>query len=162
METQKIINLLNKKDVESREFVTRKWYVINDTNNTNYDGLNGNNPSNVKLETESLKPNLCDYSDACILVTGKITVTGGGNNTRVAFKNCAPFTKCSGRINDEHVEEADNLDLIMPMYNLIEHSDNYQDSSASLYQYKRDETPNNNVNTITTDNSESFKYKSIV
>ena len=50
----------------------------------------------------------------------------------------------------------------MPMYNLVEHSDNYQDSSVSLYQYKRDETPNNNVNTIATDNSESFKYKSMV
>ena len=158
METQKIINLLNKNDVESRKFTTRKWYVINDTNNRDYGGLNNNNPSTVKFETKVRKPNFCDYSDAYILVTGTISVVGGNDNNKVAFKNCAPFTKCTVQINDEYVEEADNLDIIAPMYNLIEHSDNYQDSSATLYQYKRDEPPNGNV-VITANNSKSFTYK---
>ena len=58
------------------------------------------------------------------------------NLTRLALKNCAPFTKCNLKINDEHVDTAENLDIVMPMYNLIEYSDNYQDSSAALYQYK--------------------------
>ena len=58
------------------------------------------------------------------------------NATKLALKNCAPFTKCNLEINDEHVDTAENLDLVMPMYNLIEYSDNYQDSSATLYQYK--------------------------
>ena len=78
----------------------------------------------------------------------------------VLLKNCAPFTKCNLEINDEHVDTAENLDITMPMYNLIEYSDNYQDSSATLYQYKRDEPPEANAfNDLTTDTSSSFKYK---
>ena len=92
----------------------------------------------VKYETKVIKSDLCDYSDTYILVTGNITVTGGDANTRVAFKNCALFTKSITHINDEHVDNADNLDIIMPMYNLIEYSDNYSDSSRSLWQFKRD------------------------
>ena len=155
METQKIVNLLNNNDVESRKLVTRKWYVINDLNNTGYGGRGNNNPKNVKFETKGLKPNLCDYSDAVILVLGKITTVGGDNATKVAFKNCAPFTKCVLQI---HVETVDNLDIIAPMYNLVEYSDNYQDSSATIYQFKRDEAPDNNAE-ITINNSSSFKYK---
>ena len=80
--------------------------------------------------------------------------------TRVALKNCAPFTKCNLEINDEHVDTAENLDITMPMYNLIEYSDNYQDSSATLYQYKRDEPPEaNDINNLTANNSDSFKYE---
>ena len=82
----------------------------------------------VKYETKVIKSDLCDYSDTYILVTGNITVTGGDANTRVAFKNCALFTKSITHINDEHVDNADNLDIIMPMYNLIEYSDNYSDT----------------------------------
>ena len=82
------------------------------------------------------------------------------NDTRLALKNCAPFTKCNLEINDEHVDTAENLDIVMPMYNLIEYSDNYQDSSATLYQYKRDEPPEDNaVANLTAINSSSFKYK---
>ena len=99
-----------------------------------------------KFETKVIKSNLCDYSDAYILVTGDITATGGDANTRVAFKNCAPFTKCITHINDEHVDNADNLDIIMPMYNLIEYSHNYSDTSASLWQFKRDKQNMNNGN----------------
>ena len=62
---------------------------------------------------------------------------GGDANTRVAFKSCAPFTKCTIHINDEHVDGADNLDSIMRMYNLIESSVNYSDTSGSLQQFKK-------------------------
>ena len=92
METQKIVNLLGDADSESSKFVTRKWYVINDQNNRNY-GERNEDCATVKFETKVIQSNLCDYSDANILVTGDITATGGDTNTRVAFKNCAPFTK---------------------------------------------------------------------
>ena len=119
--------------------------------------------TNVKFETEVLKSNLRDYSDAYILVTGDITATGGDANTRVAFKNCAPFTKCITHINDEHVDNADNLDIVMPMYNLTEYSDNYSDTSGSLWRFKRDKSPitnTGNPDNVSTANSTSFKYKS--
>ena len=78
----------------------------------------------------------------------------------MALKNCAPFTKCNLEINDEHVDTAENLDIVMPMYNLIEYSDNYQDSSATLSQYNRDEPPEADaVADLTANNSSSFKYK---
>ena len=163
MENQKIINLLDKIDTDSKHFSTKKWYIINDENNTNY-GVNkdtgANNPDTIKYDTRVLKPNLCDYAEAYILVDGTIRGTGGNNNTRLALKKCAPFTKCNLEINDDHVDTAENLDITMPMYNLIEYSDNYQDSSATLYQHKRDEPPEANaINDLTTDTSSSFKYK---
>ena len=163
MENQKIINLLDKIDTDSKHFVTKKWYIINDENNTNY-GVNkdtgADNPDTIKYDTKLLKPNLCDYGEAYILVDGTIRGTGGNNNTRLALKNCAPFTKCNLEINDEHVDTAENLDRAMPMYNLIEYSDNYQDSSATVYQYKRDEPPEADaVADLTTNTSSSFKYK---
>ena len=163
MENKKIINLLDKIDTDSKHFATKKWYIINDENNTNY-GVNkdtgANNPDTIKYDTRVLKPNLCDYAEAYILVDGTIRGTGGNNNTRLALKKCPPFTKCNLEINDEHVDTAENLDITMPMYNLIEYSDNYQDSSATLYQYKRDEPPEANaINELTTDTSSSFKYK---
>ena len=93
------------------------------------------------------------------MIDGTITAAAANANTRLALKNCAPFTKCNLEINDEHVDTAENLDS-MPMYNLIEYSDNYQDSSATLYQYKRDEPLEaNTINNLTTDTSSSFKYK---
>ena len=81
--------------------------------------------------------------------------------TRLALKSCAPFNKCNLEINDEHVDTAENLDIVMPMYNLIEYSDNYQDSSATLYQYKRDESPPeaDPIADLTHNNSTSLKYK---
>ena len=78
------------------------------------------------------------------------------------LKICAPFTRCVTHVNDEHVETAENLDIITPMYNLIECSDNYADSSGSLYHFERDESPMNdarNPNNVALDNSTSFKYK---
>ena len=159
MENQKIINLLDKIDTDSKHFAK----IINDENNTKY-GVNKdtgeNNPDTIKYDTRVLKPNLCDYAEAYIFVDGTIRGTGGNNNTRLALKNCAPFTKSNLEINDEHVDTTENLDITVPMYNLIEYSDNNQDSSATLYQYKRDEPPAvNAINDLTIDNSNSFKYK---
>ena len=103
---------------------------------------------------------MCDYVEAYILVDGTIKATNALNATRLALKNCAPITKCNLEINDEHVDTAENLDIVMPMYNLIEYSDNYQDSSATLYQYKRSESPEDDaVADLTADNSDSLKYK---
>ena len=132
METQKIVNLLGDANNESSKFATRKWYVINDQNNTDY-GDGDENGTTIKFETKVIKSNLCDYSDAYILVTGNITATGGDANTRVAFKNCAPFTNWVIHIKDEHVDNADNLDIVMPMYNLIEYKNNYSNTSGSLW-----------------------------
>ena len=163
MENQKIINLLDKIDTDSKHFATKKWYIINDENNTNY-GVNkdtgADNPDTIKYDTRVLKPNLCDYAEAYILIDGTIRATNAVNATRLALRNCAPFTKCNLEINDEHVDTAENLDIVMPMYNLIEYSDNYQDSSATLYHYKRDEPPEDDaVADLTADNSDSLKYK---
>ena len=103
---------------------------------------------------------MCDYAKAYILVNGTIRAAAADNDTRLALKNCAPFTKCNLEINDEHVDAAENLDIVMPMYNLIEYSDNYQDSSATLYQYKLDEPSETDaVSNLTFGNSNSFKYK---
>ena len=163
MENQKIINLLDKIDTDSKHFATKKWYVINDENSTNY-GVNKDTgadaPDTIKYDTRVLKPNLCDYAEAYILVDGTIRVANALNATKLALKNCAPFIKCNLEINDEHVDTAENLDIVMPMYNLIEYSDTYQDSSATLYQYKRDESAEANaIDDLTADNSSSFKYK---
>ena len=160
MENQKIINLLDKIDTDSKHFATKKWYIINDENNTSY-GVNkdtgADNPDTIKHDTRVLKPNLCDYAELYILVDGTIRATNAVNATRLALKK---FTKCNLEINDEHVDTAENLDIVMPMYNLIEYSDNYQDLSATLYQYKRDEQPEDDpVPALTADNSSSFKYK---
>ena len=99
-----------------------------------------------------------DYADAYILVTCDITVGGNDADTKVAFKNCHPFVKSEIRLNHERVEDADNLNLITNMNNLLEYSNNYSDSTASLYQFKRQEPLANNYNL--TDASSSFKYKS--
>ena len=131
MGIQKIANFLGDVDNKSSKFVTRKWYVINDQNNTDY--REGNEDSTtVNFETKVIKSNLCDYSDAYILATGNIAATGGDANTKFAFKNCAPFTKRIAHINDEHVDNADNLDVIMPTNNLIEYNNHYSDTSGIL------------------------------
>ena len=131
METQKIVNLLSDAVNESPKFETRKWYVINDKNNRLWEG--NESGTIVKFETKVIKSNLYDYSDAYILVTGHITATNRDANTRVAFKNCAPFTTCPTHINDEHVVGVDNLDIIMNTYKLIEYSNNYSETPGSLW-----------------------------
>ena len=116
MENQKIANLLNESDNESSKFATRKWSIINDQSNVQY-GIGNENDSTIKFETKVIKIH---------------------HDTKVAFKNCAPFRRCITHINDEHVETAENLDIIMLMYNLLEYSGNYSDTNGSLWQFKRD------------------------
>ena len=111
----------------------------------------------IKFQTETIKSSLYDYSDAFILVTVNITVNAA-NDTDVAFKNCAPFSTCKTVINDVFVDRAEHIYIAMPMYNLIEYSDNYSDTSGSLWQFKRDEVPANNAD-LSIDNSKLFKYK---
>ena len=135
------------------KFATKKWYVL-DSQTTKRKYKPGNT---IKFETGTVKPSLCDYSDAFILVTGNIIVNAN-NNTDAAFKNCAPFSTCTTKINDIFVDEANHIYIAMPMYNLIEYSDNYSDTSGSLWQFKRDEVPVNNAD-LTIDGSKSFKYK---
>ena len=131
----------------------KKWCVIDSETKGSYPH---HNP--ITFLTSSLQSSPCDYSDAYILVTGDITVTGGNTNTKVAIKNCAPFEKCRTEINDTFVDEADFINIAMPMHNLIEYSDNYCDTSGSLWQFTREEIATNaNVCNV---NSSSFKYKS--
>ena len=149
METQKTINLLNDSINEQSEFATKRWYVI-DSQTTKGKYKQGDT---IKFETQTIKSSLCDYSDAFIIVTGNITVAAN-NNTDAAFKN----STCTTKINDVFVDEANHIYIAMPMYNLIEYSDNYSDTSGSLWQFKRDEVPANNAD-LTINNSQSFKYK---
>ena len=157
METQKISNLLNKSDLGSKKFVTRKWYVIDSQSNNN----NYNKADSIKFDRKAIKPNLCDYSEAYILVTGNIQTKNNGDGTPVSFKNYAPFRKCSSYINDEYLEQTEFLDVVMAIYNLIEYSDNYEDSTGSLYHFKRDEiTTGNNADVdIAANNSTPFTYR---
>ena len=152
METQKIIKLLNKSENEYSKFATTKWYIIDSESKGNY-----SHQHPIRFLTKSLESSPCDYSDAYILVTGDIDATGGDNNTKVAFKNCAPFEKCKTEINETFADEADIINITMPMYNLIEYSDNYSDTSGSLWNFKRDEIEEDADLTI--NNAFSFKYK---
>ena len=132
METQKIIILLNDSSNEESKFATKKWYVIDSqTTKGKY-----KQDDTIRFETETIKSSLCDYSDVFILVIGNITVSAN-NDTDVAFKNCAPFSTCTTKIDDSFVDESNHIYIAMPMYNLIEHSDNYSDTSGSLWQFKR-------------------------
>ena len=91
-----------------------------------------------------LRSSLCDYADAYLLVKETITITGAGDdaaarraderNKGVIFKNCAPFTKCISKINDTEIDNAQDIDIVMPMYNFIEYSDNYSKTPGSLRQ----------------------------
>ena len=156
MESKKIINLLDHKDEDDPRFETKKWYILNDHNNGNY-GSGEDVQSIVKFNTEIVKPFLCDYSDAYILVTGNIKVEATDNDTRVANKICHPFTRASFKLNDKQVDTSDNLDLTMNLYNMLEYSDKYAYTTGSLYQYKGN---NNALADLTVNDSSSFKYQS--
>ena len=116
------------------------------------------------MKLNSLESSLRDYSDPYILVTGNINVKGGNNNTKVVFKNCAPFKKCRTEVNEIFVDDVQHINIAMPMYNLIEYSDNYSDTSGSLWQFKGDEIEGDDDLTVDAqhipNNSSSFKYKS--
>ena len=168
METQKIVNLLNGSDNENSKFATTKWYVIDSESKGNY---SHENP--VKFLTNSLESSLCDHSDAYTLVTENVAVTrttaaAAGIDplrkqplnaaTQVVFKNCAPFKDCRIEISNTFVDYADFINIAMPMYNLNEYSDNYFDTSGSLWDFKRDERVNNE-NLANDNNATLFKYK---
>ena len=160
METQKIINFLNDSSNEESKFARKEWYVMDSqTVKGKYDQNNS-----LKLERESTKSSLRDYSDAFIFVTGDIKVNAE-NDTYVAFKNCTPFSSCKTEINDVFIDEANHVYIAMPMYNLIVYSDKYSDTSGSLWQFKRDDIPADNVDFNVKNgafNSESFKYEAVL
>ena len=107
--------------------MTRKWNILQDQSNENY--ALGNEI--ICSITEVSKSSLCDYNDPYILAKGNINVVGN-NKTPVAFKNCASLTKCITKIDGTTIDDAEDLDLIMPMYNLIKYSSNYSDTTSSL------------------------------
>ena len=137
MEYQKIASLLNNASNKPSKFRTRNWAEINDEARGTY-----SHNKQIKFKTSILRSSLCDYSDAYLLVKGNITVNNtapadaAANNTnkKVIFKNCVPFTNCISKINTQ-IENAEYIDIVMPMYNLIEHSDNYSKTSGILWQY---------------------------
>ena len=157
MEYQKIINLLDNVSSRPSKFRTRNWIEINDESQGTYTG------NSIKYKTTMPRSNLCNFSDAYILVKGTVTITGAGDNAAareaderykgVIFKNCAPFVKFISRISNTEIDNVKDIDVVMPMYNLIEYSDNYSKTSGSLWQYYKD-VPDNNLA-----DSESFKYK---
>ena len=118
-----------------------------------------------------LKSSLCDYSDTNILVKGTISVNNtaaasaaaNNNDRKVIFKNCAPFANCMSEINNTQIDNAKDIDIVMPMYNLIEYSDNYAKTTGSLWQYCKDIPARDNDNEITifTRNNltDSFNFK---
>ena len=127
MEYQSIINLLGNNPNQPTKFRAKNWVEINDdlcgTYNTN---------------------SQCEYGDAYILVSGAISVAvlatcGGNNNIQAVFKDYFPFTNCISKINNTQIDNVKNIDVAMPMYNLIEYMDNYSKISRSLWQYCRDE-----------------------
>ena len=127
MEYQKIANLLDSASNKPSKFRTRNWVEINDEARGTY-----SHNKQIKFKTSTLRSSLCDYRDAYILVKGNITVNNtaadstAANNTnkKVIFKNCAPFTTCISKINNTEIDNAEYIDIVMPMYNLIEYNDN--------------------------------------
>ena len=131
METQKTVNLLNGSNNENSTFATKKWYVIDSESKGKYSHKNP-----IKFLTNSLESNLCNYSAAYILVTGNITATPNNVATQVVSKNCAAFDDCRTEIDDTLVDYVNFLNITMPMYNLIEYTDNCFDISGSLWDFK--------------------------
>ena len=166
MEYQKIVNLIDDASNQPSKFRTKNWVEINDESRGAY-----NVNSQIKFKTTMLKSSLCDYSDAYILVKGTITVNNtaaqgaAANNTnkKVIFKNCAPFTNCISEINNTQIDNAKDIDIVMPMYNLIEYCDNYAKTTGSLWQYCKDIPARNNNTEITeftlANTTDSFKFK---
>ena len=166
MKYQKIANLIDDTSNQPSKFRTRNWVEINDESRGAY-----NVNSQIKFKTTMLKSSLCDYSDAYILVKRTISVNNtaadgaAANNTneKLIFINCAPFTNCISEINNTQIDNAKDIDIVMPMYNLIEYSDNYAKTSGSLQQYCKD-IPARDANNITEEftggnTTDSFNFK---
>ena len=166
MEYQKIANLLDNTSNQPSKFRTKNWVEINDESRGTYAVY-----KQIKFKTSMLRSSLCDYSDAYILVKGNITVNNtaadgaAANNTnkKVIFKNCAPFTDCISKINNTQVDNAKDIDIVMPMYNLIEYSDHHSKTSGTLRQYCKDIPALNNNGDIVDFNganvTDSFNFK---
>ena len=151
MEYQNIINLLDNKPNQHSKFRTKNWIEINDdsrgTSNTN---------SQIKFKTSMLRSGLCDYSDACILVSGTITITGARSDDaekRLDERNPLIFTDRISQINNTQIDNAKYIDLSIPMQNLMKHSNNYSKTLGNLWKHYRDD-PNDNIT-----KPESFKFK---
>ena len=167
MEYQKIANLTDDNTLnQPSKFRTRNWIEINDESRGVY-----NVNSQIKFKTSILKSSLCDYSDAYILVKGTISINNtaaqgaaaNNINKKVIFKNCAPFTNCISEINNTQIDNAKDIDIVMPMYNLIEYSDNYAKTTGSLWQYCKDIPARDNKDEIfafdANNLTDSFKFK---
>ena len=141
MKYQKIENLLANASNQPSKFRTKNWFEIIDESRATY-AVN----KQIKFKTSMLRSSLYDYSDAYILVKGNITTnntaanSAAANNTnkKVIFKSCAQFIYCISKTNNTQVDNAKDIDIVMPMYNLIEYSNNYSKTSASLWQYCKD------------------------
>ena len=139
MEFQKIVNFLDttfdNKDLS--KFVNKKWIEVYDQSEKNY------NPNKeIRIKTSMLRSDLCDISDAYIIVKGTIIVTNPNDakrNKAVTFKNNAPFMNCISKINGIKIDNAEHLDVVMSMYNLLEYSKNYRKTTGSLWSYHGDE-----------------------
>ena len=165
MEYTKINNLLDNESEILSKFVTREYVRVNILSNTY------NENKSIRFKTPMLRSDLCDYADAYILVYGTITVTAAAGtnniiekrNKSLILENNAPFVSCITKINNELIEDAEDLAIAMPMYNLLEYSKNYRKTIGSLYDYYRDELSNdvddNNFNNIKVVNSNAIKYK---
>ena len=152
MESQKIVNFLDatSDDKDLLSVVTKKWIEVYAQSGINYD-----TNKEIRIKTPMLRANLCDFSDAYIVVKGDITVTEPNNakrNKSVVFKNIAPFINCISKINGVQIGNVEDLDIVMPMYSLLEYSKNYRKTAGSLWKFYRDE-PRNPLSS----NSESFK-----
>ena len=166
MEYQKIANLLNDGSNKPSKFRTRNWVEINDDIRGAY------SPNKqIRFKTAMLRSSLCDYSDAYILLKGNMAVNNtaadgaaaNNNNKKVIFKNCALFTNCISKIDNTQIDNAEYIDKVMPMYNLLEFSDNYSKTSGSLWQYFKDipavDDDGNIINFNGANNTDSFKFK---
>ena len=152
MESQKIVNFLGatSDDKDLLSVVTKKWIEVYAQSGINYD-----TNKEIRIKTPMLRTNLCDFSDAYIVVKGDITVTEPNNarrNKSVVFKNNAPFINCTSKINGVQIDNAVDLDIVMSMYSLLEYSKNYRKTAGSLWKFRRDE-PSNRLSSY----SESFK-----
>ena len=131
MEFNKINNVLGPAHDKVPRFITKKWIEVQSQSGNTY---NAGKP--IRFKTSMLRSDLCDYSDTYVLVKGKITVTNPKDNANfnkeLTLKNNAPFISCISKINGELVENAEDLDIVMPMYNLLEYSKNYEKTSGSL------------------------------
>ena len=126
MEYQKITNLLGTTLDEIPRFITKKWVEVHDQSGSAEDRYK---PSKqIRFKTSMLRSDLCDFSDAYIVVKGTITVTNPDNNAydkKIPFKNNVLFVSCISKLNNTLIDNAEDLDVVIPMYNLLGCSQNY-------------------------------------